>query len=43
MDPRVVVGRIYKEDYYTMLHTKYKKTLSIVVLEKIFFMFFFPF
>ena len=23
MDPRGTVGRIYKEDYYTLLHTKY--------------------
>ena len=23
MDPRGTVGRIYKEDHYTLLHTKY--------------------
>ena len=23
MDPRGMVGRIYKEDHYTLLHTKY--------------------
>ena len=23
-DPRGMVGRIYKEDYYTLLHTKYE-------------------
>ena len=23
MNPRSTVGRIYKEDYYTLLHTKY--------------------
>ena len=23
MDPRDTVGRIYKEDHYTLLHTKY--------------------
>ena len=23
MDPRGLVGRIYKEDHYTLLHTKY--------------------
>ena len=22
-DPKVMVGRIYKEDHYTLLHTKY--------------------
>ena len=25
MDPRSTVGRIYKNEYYTMLHTKYEK------------------
>ena len=24
MDPRSTVGRIYKEDHYTLLHTKYE-------------------
>ena len=24
MDPRGTVGRIYKEDHYTLLHTKYE-------------------
>ena len=24
-DPRVMVGRIYKEDHYTLLHTKYER------------------
>ena len=24
MDPRRTVGRIYKEDHYTLLHTKYE-------------------
>ena len=24
MDPRGTVGRIYKEEYYTLLHTKYE-------------------
>ena len=32
-DPTGVVGRIYKEDHYTLLHTKYE---SLVVSEKIF-------
>ena len=26
MDPRGTVGRIYKEDYYTLLHTKYESS-----------------
>ena len=26
MDPRGTVGRIYKEDHYTLLHTKYEKS-----------------
>ena len=26
MDPRGTVGRIYKEDHYTMLHTKYERS-----------------
>ena len=26
MDPRGTVGRIYKEDHYTLLHTKYEST-----------------
>ena len=26
MDPRGTVGRIYKEDHYTLLHTKYKSS-----------------
>ena len=28
MDPRDTVGRIYKEDHYTLLHTKYEKSGS---------------
>ena len=37
MDPRGTVGRIYKEDHYTLL----LKALGLVVTEKkIFFMFF---
>ena len=35
MDPRGTVGRIYKEDHYTLLKTK-KKALGLVVSEKIF-------
>ena len=26
MDPRGMVGRIYKEDHYTLLHTKYESS-----------------
>ena len=26
MDPRCTVGRIYKEDHYTLLHTKYESS-----------------
>ena len=26
MDPRGTIGRIYKEDHYTLLHTKYKSS-----------------
>ena len=26
MDPRGTVGSIYKEDYYTLLHTKYESS-----------------
>ena len=26
MDPRGTVGRIYKEEYYTLLHTKYESS-----------------
>ena len=33
MDPRGTVGRIYEEDHYTLLHTKYE-FLSLVVSEK---------
>ena len=32
-----MVGRIYKEDYYTLLHTKYKSSawwVSVVVSER---------
>ena len=40
MDPRGKVGRIYKEDHYTLLQ-KNMKVLGLVVMEKkIFFMFF---
>ena len=46
-DPSGTVGRIYKEDHYTLLHTKYEsscyiqsmKALGLLVLEKIFYVF----
>ena len=38
-DPRGMVGRIYKEDHYTLLH-KNMKDLGLLVSEKNFFMFF---
>ena len=31
-----MVGRIYKEDYYTLLYTQNIKALGLVVSEKIF-------
>ena len=36
MDPRGTVGRIYKEEHYTLLQTKYEKlkALGLVVSEK---------
>ena len=36
MDPRGTVGRIYKEDYHTLLHTKNMKALGLMVAENIF-------
>ena len=33
MDPRGTVGRIYKEEHYILLQTKYE-TLGLVVSEK---------
>ena len=33
-DPRGMIGRIYKKDYYTLLHTKYEG--SVVSEKKIF-------
>ena len=38
-DPRGTVGRIYKEDHYTLLHTKYESSGSCGFGEKDFFMF----
>ena len=38
--PRGTVGRIYKEDHYTLLHTKYDSSGSCGFREEDFFMFF---
>ena len=38
-DPRGMVGRIYKEDQYTLLHTKYESSGSCGFGEEDFFMF----
>ena len=40
MDPRGTVGRIYIEDHYTLLLTKYESSVLVVSEKKIFFMFF---
>ena len=37
MDPRGMVGRIYKEDHYTLLHTKYESSGSCDFGEEDFF------
>ena len=37
MDPRGTVGRIYKEDQYTLLHTKYESSGPCVFREEDFF------
>ena len=39
MDPRGTVGRIYKEDHYTLLHTKYKSFGPCGFVEEDFFVF----
>ena len=39
-DPRGMLGRIYKEDLYTLLHTNMKALGLVVSEKKIFFMFF---
>ena len=36
MDPRGTVGRIYKEDHYTLLHTKYERSGTSGFGEEIF-------
>ena len=40
MDPRGTVGRIYKEDHYTLLLTKYESSGSCGVEEEDFLKFF---
>ena len=39
-DPRGMIGRVYIEDHYTLLHTKYESLGLVVFEKKIFFMFF---
>ena len=39
-DSKGMIGRIYKEDHYTMLHTKYKSLGPCGFGEDDFFMFF---
>ena len=39
MDPRGTVGRIYKEDHYTLLHTKYESSWPCGFREEDFYMF----
>ena len=40
MDPRGTVGRIYKEDHYTLLHTKYESSGPCGFGEEHYFLFF---
>ena len=40
MDPRGTVGRIYKEEHYTLLQTKYESSGACGFGEEDFFMFF---
>ena len=40
VDPRGTAGRIYKEDHYTVLHTKYESFGPYGFVEEVFFMFF---
>ena len=40
-DPRGMVGRIYKEDHYILLHTKYESSGPCGVGEIFFYVFFF--
>ena len=38
-DPRGMVGRIYKEDHYTLLHTKYESSGPCGFREDFFYVF----
>ena len=40
MDPRGTLGRIYKEDHYTLLHTKYESSGPCGFWEEDFFLYF---
>ena len=40
MDPRGTIGRIYKEDHYTLLQTKYESSGPCDFGEEDFFMFY---
>ena len=40
MDPRGTEGRIYKEDHYTLLHTKYESSMPCGFGEEDFLKFF---
>ena len=42
MDPRGTVGRIYKEDHYTLLLTKYESSGPSGFGEDFYFFLFFP-
>ena len=42
MDPRATVSRIYKEDHYTLLHTKYESSGPCGFGDEDFFFMFFP-
>ena len=42
MEPRGTVSRIYKEDHYTLLHTKYESSGPCSFGEEDFFFLFFP-
>ena len=42
MDPSGTVGRIYKEDHYTLLHRKYESSGPCGFGEEDFFFMFFP-
>ena len=39
---RAMVGRIYKEDHYTLLHTKYESSGPCGFIEEDFFLYIFP-